>query len=90
MICENLRRRFSTHCCCRGVERQHRLGLVNTALGLESFRPLLVLNARGKSLPGVRYVVESAIRDHGVEVLFLDSISRSGSQAASPVPSPFR
>ncbi len=45
MICENLRRRFSTHCCCRGAERQHRLGLVNTTLGLESFRPLLVLNA---------------------------------------------
>ena len=57
---------------------QRRLGLVNIALGLEPDRSLLVLNARGKSLSDIWYVVESAIREHGVEVLFLDSISRSG------------
>jgi hypothetical protein len=57
---------------------QRRIGQCNGALDLEPGRPMLVLNARGKSLADVRYAVESAVKNDGVEVLFLDSISRSG------------
>jgi hypothetical protein len=60
----------------RGVER--RIGCVNTALGLDPARPLLVQNARGRSLVEVKDATERAIEKHGVEVVILDSISRAG------------
>ena len=60
----------------RGVQR--RLGAVNSALGLDPDRELMVLNARGRSLSDVKDSVEKAISDHGVEFMLLDSISRAG------------
>jgi hypothetical protein len=57
---------------------KRRLGLVNTALGLDPARQLLMLNARGKSLMDVQDMVQGAIDDGGVELIILDSISRAG------------
>lgn len=55
-----------------------RVGAINQALGLRRDRPIAVLHARGRSL---RDVIEGArrfIRREGIEVVVLDSISRSG------------
>ena len=57
---------------------QRRLGDLNRALGLEPERPILMLNARGKSLPDVEQAIEKAVYAKGVKVGFLDSISRAG------------
>ena len=57
---------------------QRRLGCVNTALGLDPARPLLIQNARGKSLQDVRDITERSIQEHHVDVVVLDSISRAG------------
>jgi hypothetical protein len=55
-----------------------RLGSVNLALGLDPDRKLVILQARGKSLTEIRDIVTASVEKHGIEVIFLDSISRSG------------
>jgi hypothetical protein len=55
-----------------------RLGYVNVALGLEPDRELLMLNARGKTFNDLIEAIEQSVDEHGVDVAFLDSISRSG------------
>jgi hypothetical protein len=55
-----------------------RLYRVNKALGLPSNRPLTMINARGKTLAQVAFAASRAIQRKNVEVVFLDSISRSG------------
>jgi hypothetical protein len=55
-----------------------RLGCVNTALGLDPSRGMLVMNARGKSLLDIRDSIERSVEAEGVKVGILDSISRAG------------
>jgi hypothetical protein len=55
-----------------------RLANVNTALGLPPTRPLLTLNARGKSLNGVLPICRKYIKDMNIQFVVLDSISRAG------------
>lgn len=55
-----------------------RLSCINEALYLEPDRPLLFLNARGKPLTDLVDRIKDAIRNHGVELVILDSISRAG------------
>ena len=57
---------------------QRRLGLVNTALGLDADRKLLTLNARGKSLVDIKDVVAATVAKYDVGLIILDSISRAG------------
>ena len=54
-----------------------RLSRINTALGLSQYRPLLMLTARGKSLDNIYEGARASIKEHGVEVVILDSISRT-------------
>lgn len=56
---------------------QRRIGQVNDALGLETNRPLAVLNARGRNLLVVRPQIEQMVRERGVKFLILDSITRA-------------
>jgi hypothetical protein len=55
-----------------------RLAMVNKALGLPATRPLLMLNRRGKALADIADGVRQCIKNDGIEVVFLDSISRFG------------
>ncbi len=57
---------------------RRRLSMVNQVLGLPGTRPLLMLNARGKSLSDVLATCRKAIREHKVGLVVLDSISRAG------------
>jgi hypothetical protein len=57
---------------------QRRVALVNLALGLEAQRPLLFINARGKTLRDIEDAARRSVAKHGVEVVFMDSISRAG------------
>ncbi len=57
---------------------RRRLGRVNAVLGLPADRPLLTLNARGKSLSDVIASARKDIRDYHVGLVVLDSISRAG------------
>ncbi len=57
---------------------KRRLGCVNTVLGLDPQRKLLVLNARGKSLADLKDVLERTVEKYKVGFLVLDSISRAG------------
>lgn len=57
---------------------KRRLWRVNDALGLLPSRPLLFLNARGKSLHDVIDAARKFIETEGVEVVLLDSVSRAG------------
>ncbi len=57
---------------------RRRLWMCNKALGLPVTRPLLMLNRRGRTLAEISEAVKRCIRQEGVEVVFLDSISRSG------------
>jgi len=57
---------------------RYRLARVNRALGLDARRPLLFLNARGRSLLEMADGVAETVRKERVETLFIDSISRSG------------
>ena len=54
-----------------------RLGAVNTALGLRSDRPLIMLNARGRMLADLAPTIRRAISEHGIKLIILDSISRA-------------
>lgn len=55
-----------------------RLPRVNRALGLEPKRPLLTLNARGKSLADVIQTIRRIVDREKVGIVGLDSISRGG------------
>ncbi len=55
-----------------------RLAAVNRALGLPATRPLLMLNARGRSLADVLPACRRAIKDNGIKFVVLDSVSRAG------------
>lgn len=55
-----------------------RLGTINKIFGFEESRPLLMLNARGKSLFDLKEVIKDSVKDNNVELLVLDSISRTG------------
>lgn len=55
-----------------------RIAKVNKVLGLNVKRPLLTLNARGKSLSEVLPACRKAIKQYGVKLIILDSISRAG------------
>ncbi len=57
---------------------RRRLSAVNRVLELPPTRPLLFLNARGKSLIDVLPACRKAVKEKGVEVVVLDSISRAG------------
>ena len=57
---------------------RRRLSAVNRVLGLPATRPLLTLNARGKSLADVSATCRKTIRERGVGFVVLDSISRAG------------
>jgi hypothetical protein len=57
---------------------RRRLGSVNTALGLDPARELVVLNARGKSLQDISEIARRSVDEHGIEFITLDSISRAG------------
>ncbi|GAH52583.1 unnamed protein product, partial [marine sediment metagenome] len=61
-----------------GQSLKRRLGAVNRLLGLDPKRPLLTLNARGKSLHDVLPICKKAIKTNGVKLVILDSISRAG------------
>lgn len=55
-----------------------RLARVNMALGLAPETPLRFIHARGRSLTDIRSAVHHDIQQHGVDTVFLDSISRAG------------
>lgn len=57
---------------------ERRLARVNKILGLDPKRPLLTLNARGKSLTEVLPLCRRAIKEHNIRLIVLDSISRAG------------
>ncbi len=55
-----------------------RLAMINRVLGLPLNRPLLMLNARGKSLNDVASACKRSIVENQVGLVILDSISRAG------------
>lgn len=57
---------------------RRRISFVNLALGIEATRPLLFINARGKGLREIEDAARRSVEKHGVEVTFMDSISRAG------------
>jgi hypothetical protein len=57
---------------------RRRLGMINFSLGLESNRPMYVMNARGRSLLDIKDAVRRSVDQHGIECIALDSISRAG------------
>lgn len=61
-----------------GPSLDQRVGNVNRVLGLDPERPLHILNARGRSLEDVMPAITRYIQKHGIEVVFLDSLSRAG------------
>lgn len=56
---------------------RRRLGRINLAMGLSAREPLLMLNARGRSLDNIYEAGRSIVAQEGVEVVVLDSISRT-------------
>tara|TARA_Y100000310_G_scaffold90553_1_gene87873 strand:- start:24 stop:2033 length:2010 start_codon:yes stop_codon:yes gene_type:complete len=63
----------------RSVESlKRRLASINVLLGLPAKRPLLTLNARGKSLTAVAPAIRKSVQQYGVKLIILDSISRAG------------
>ena len=57
---------------------QRRLLNINVALGIDETTPLLTLNARGRTLDDIRESLEDSIKEHDVQLVVLDSISRAG------------
>ena len=55
-----------------------RLARANYVLEVEEERPLLMLNARGSILSDLLDTIRAAIAQHGVQGVFLDSVSRAG------------
>lgn len=60
------------------ISLRRRLANINILLGLPAKRPLLTINARGKSLSSIAPAVQQAIKGYGIKLLILDSISRAG------------
>jgi hypothetical protein len=56
----------------------YRLARVNIAMGFDAERPLLMLNARGRTLADLKDVIKQSVEEQGVEVVSVDSISRAG------------
>jgi KaiC/GvpD/RAD55 family RecA-like ATPase len=59
------------------LSMQRRLARINTALGLNPRETLLMLSARGKSLDNIYEGSRTTVKQEGVEVIILDSISRT-------------
>ena len=57
---------------------RRRLALVNKVLGLPVNKPLLILNARGKSLSEIMPACQKTIKKYNIGFIVLDSISRAG------------
>ena len=57
---------------------RYRLATVNKAMGLDPTRPLPFLNARGRGLAEIRAGIRQFVEKFELEVVILDSISRSG------------
>jgi len=57
---------------------QWRLTTINASLGLDPKRPLLTINARGKSLFEIQDRIKTDIRQHKVGLVIVDSLSRAG------------
>jgi hypothetical protein len=55
-----------------------RLHALNCALGLPHSRPMLVINARGRTLLDLAPAIEMTIKEHRISLLVLDSLSRAG------------
>ena len=55
-----------------------RISIVNRALALPATRGILSINARGRKLTDMMDAIQEDIRQHEIEVVFLDSLSRSG------------
>lgn len=55
-----------------------RLGRINLALGLQADAKLPMINARGKTFADVLPTVLRHVEKHGTQIVFLDSISRTG------------
>lgn len=55
-----------------------RLGAINRALGLPLSRKLIMLHKRGFSMADVIEPARRIIREQGINIVFLDSISRTG------------
>jgi hypothetical protein len=60
------------------ISLRRRVSFVNLALGIEATRPLLFINARGKGLREIEDAARRSVEKHGVEVTFMDSVSRAG------------
>lgn len=61
-----------------GQSLKRRLAGINIVLGLPASQTLLTLNARGKSLATLAPSIRKAIKQYGVKLIILDSISRAG------------
>ncbi len=61
-----------------GESLRRRLSNVNKVLGLPATRPLLTLNARGRSLTDVLPACRKAVQKNNVGIVVLDSVSRAG------------
>ncbi len=59
-----------------------RIAQVNKALGLHADRPLLTINARGRTLEDVHEAVVRDIDKHDIALILVDSISRAGTSGS--------
>lgn len=57
---------------------QRRVSVVNKVLGLPAETPMLIMNARGKSLSDIAAPCKRIVDKHNVKLVVLDSISRAG------------
>lgn len=55
-----------------------RISIVNRALALPATRGILTVNARGRKLTDMMDAIQEDVREHEIDVVFLDSLSRSG------------
>lgn len=55
-----------------------RLANINKLLGLPVTQPLLMLNAKGKTLAEVAPLIRKSVQQHNTQLIILDSISRAG------------
>jgi hypothetical protein len=60
------------------VSIARRISCVNGAMGLAPDRPLLTLNRRGRSLGEIQEIVKKDVEKHNVELVVVDSLSRTG------------
>jgi hypothetical protein len=60
------------------MSMRRRLTFANRALGLEGTRPLAFLQARGRGLLDVDHSIQRAVREKGIGLIIVDSISRTG------------